>query len=596
MTKVAHICTSGISHKIMGDKLRLLQQQAGYQVTFISSPEGADEQAMQAYPFEWKMISMERSIKPVEDLRSIWAMYRLFRKERYDIVHTHTAKAGIIGRVAAMLARVPTVIHTSHGLPFYEGQPKRAYQLYRTLEKVGALCCHALASQNAEDAEVLKRLAPWRPVYIEGNGVDKERLERRALSVTPEMLEQLRSKHGIAEGKPLLLMAARFESVKDHFLLMESLLGLKREGKLNWVTVLAGQGPLEAAVQRYVESNGMKEDVVFIGQQPSIIPWVVMANAVTLTSEKEGIPRSLMEAMALGKPIVATDVLGTRELVAHEETGLLVPYRNAAVLSEALASVMGDAAVRERYGEAGQRRIDAEFTEARVVERLQRLYRETARRAVTSRKAGVKLNAFVKRLFDLVLSVPAALLLLPVMAAVGLVVRLKLGSPVLFKQQRPGKYGNPFYVLKFRTMRDAVDRNGQPLPDEARMTKVGHLLRKLSLDELPQLFNVIRGDMSLVGPRPLLMEYLTLYTEEQARRHDVRPGITGWAQVNGRNTVSWEDKFKLDIEYVEKQSLGFDLRILVKTVVKVLKRDGISQQGQATVHKFTGSREMGNAS
>ncbi|MFF2092856.1 MULTISPECIES: sugar transferase [Paenibacillus] len=202
----------------------------------------------------------------------------------------------------------------------------------------------------------------------------------------------------------------------------------------------------------------------------------------------------------------------------------------------------------------------------------------------------------MKRLFDLVLSVPAALLLLPVMAAVGLVVRLKLGSPVLFKQQRPGKYGNPFYVLKFRTMRDAVDRNGQPLPDEARMTKVGHLLRKLSLDELPQLFNVIRGDMSLVGPRPLLMEYLTLYTEEQARRHDVRPGITGWAQVNGRNTVSWEDKFKLDIEYVEKQSLGFDLRILVKTVVKVLKRDGISQQGQATVHKFTGSREMGNAS
>ncbi|MFF2483236.1 sugar transferase [Paenibacillus sp. NPDC058071] len=201
-----------------------------------------------------------------------------------------------------------------------------------------------------------------------------------------------------------------------------------------------------------------------------------------------------------------------------------------------------------------------------------------------------------KRLFDLALSVPAALLLLPVMAAVGLFVRFRLGSPVLFKQRRPGRYGNPFHVLKFRTMRDAFDSRGQPLSDEERMTAAGLWLRRLSLDELPQLFNVIRGDMSLVGPRPLLMEYMTLYSEEQARRHDVRPGITGWAQVNGRNAVSWEEKFKLDVEYVEKQSLWFDLRILAMTVVKVLKRDGISQQGQATVTKFTGSREMGNAS
>ncbi|MFX3635793.1 MAG: sugar transferase [Candidatus Pristimantibacillus sp.] len=202
----------------------------------------------------------------------------------------------------------------------------------------------------------------------------------------------------------------------------------------------------------------------------------------------------------------------------------------------------------------------------------------------------------MKRMIDLAVSVPAALLLLPVLAVVGLLVRVKLGGPIMFKQQRPGKYGKPFHVLKFRTMRDAVDRHGQPLPDEARLTAFGQLLRKLSLDELPQLFNVIRGDMSLVGPRPLLMEYLPLYTEEQSHRHDVRPGITGWAQVNGRNTVSWEDKFRLDIEYVERQSVWFDIQIAIKTVAKVLKRDGISQQGQATVHKFTGNREMGNAS
>ncbi|MUT64768.1 glycosyltransferase [Paenibacillus sp. NEAU-GSW1] len=596
MMKAAHICTSGVSHKIMGDKLRLLQQLGGYEVTFISSPEGTDAETMSAYPFEWRAVPMERSIKPLADFRSIMAMYRLIKKERYDIVHTHTAKAGIIGRVAAMMAGVKTVVHTSHGLPFYEGQPKRTYWLYRMLEKAGAVCCHALASQNAEDAQVLKQLAPWRPVYMEGNGVDKERLEAKAANVSDAQLEMLRRAFGIGPERKVLLVAARFEAVKDHYLLLESLAALKQEGKLDWVTVLAGQGPLEAAVRRFVGSHGLTEDVVFAGQQPTIIPWIVMADAVALTSEKEGIPRSLMEAMALGKPVVATDVLGTRELVADGETGLLAPYRDAVRLAEALASVMGDASLRARFGEAGRRRIDAEFTEARVVERLQRLYRETARRVSRSRGIAARLNSMAKRLFDLAVSVPAALLLLPLMAAVGVAVRLKLGSPVLFKQQRPGKYGNPFYVLKFRTMRDAFDRNGEPLPDEARMTAFGRLLRKLSLDELPQLFNVIRGDMSLVGPRPLLMEYLPLYTEEQACRHDVRPGITGWAQVNGRNTVSWEDKFKLDAEYVERQSIGFDLRILALTAVKVLKRDGISQQGHATVHKFTGSREMGSAS
>ncbi|MFC4775863.1 sugar transferase [Paenibacillus sp. GCM10023252] len=202
----------------------------------------------------------------------------------------------------------------------------------------------------------------------------------------------------------------------------------------------------------------------------------------------------------------------------------------------------------------------------------------------------------MKRLFDLAVCVPAALLLLPLYAGLSLFVRVKLGTPVLFNQQRPGRYGKPFYVHKYRTMTDGVDRHGNPLPDEVRLTTAGKLLRKLSLDELPQLWNVIRGDMSLVGPRPLLMEYLPLYTEEQACRHDVRPGITGWAQVNGRNAVSWEEKFRLDVEYVERQSFWFDLRILALTAVKVLKRDGIAAEGQATVHKFTGNREMGSAS
>lgn len=194
-----------------------------------------------------------------------------------------------------------------------------------------------------------------------------------------------------------------------------------------------------------------------------------------------------------------------------------------------------------------------------------------------------------KRALDLLIALPALVLLSPVIGAVALLVRRKLGAPVLFRQVRPGLHGQPFALYKFRTMTDARDAQGALLPAAARLTPFGRLLRKTSLDELPQLWNVARGDISLVGPRPLLMEYLPLYSPEQARRHEVRPGITGWAQVNGRNAISWEEKFRYDVEYVERQSLAFDLRILLLTALRVFQRAGVSPQDQEIMPKFTGS-------
>ena len=169
-------------------------------------------------------------------------------------------------------------------------------------------------------------------------------------------------------------------------------------------------------------------------------------------------------------------------------------------------------------------------------------------------------------------------------------IRWKLGSPVLFRQQRPGLGGRPFWLLKFRTMTDARDADGNVLPDDQRLTAFGRFLRAASLDELPELFNVLKGDMSLVGPRPLLMQYLDRYTPEQARRHEVRPGITGWAQVNGRNAITWEEKFRLDVWYVDNWSMWLDIKIIAMTIWKILKREGISHPGQATMARFTGSR------
>ncbi|MEH6768774.1 sugar transferase [Psychrobacter sp.] len=195
----------------------------------------------------------------------------------------------------------------------------------------------------------------------------------------------------------------------------------------------------------------------------------------------------------------------------------------------------------------------------------------------------------IKRLFDIVCATTALAVLSPVYAATAYKVSKNLGAPVLFRQIRPGLYGKPFEMVKFRSMKDDIDADGNPLEDGERLTSFGKALRNTSLDELPELWNVIKGDMSLVGPRPLLMEYLPLYNDEQARRHNVRPGITGYAQVNGRNAIGWDERFALDTWYVDNQSLWLDIKILFKTVEKVIIKDGISAEGEATMSKFTGN-------
>jgi lipopolysaccharide/colanic/teichoic acid biosynthesis glycosyltransferase len=193
-----------------------------------------------------------------------------------------------------------------------------------------------------------------------------------------------------------------------------------------------------------------------------------------------------------------------------------------------------------------------------------------------------------KRLLDLALALPALLLFAPLLAALALGLRLRLGAPILFRQRRPGLRGRPFTLLKLRTMREAADAQGRPLPDSERLSPFGRSLRRTSLDELPELWNVLRGEMSLVGPRPLLAEYLPLYSAEQARRHEVRPGITGWAQVHGRNALSWKERLALDVEYVDRCSLGLDLRILARTLVLVVRGEGVSAVGHVTMPRFKG--------
>jgi lipopolysaccharide/colanic/teichoic acid biosynthesis glycosyltransferase len=198
---------------------------------------------------------------------------------------------------------------------------------------------------------------------------------------------------------------------------------------------------------------------------------------------------------------------------------------------------------------------------------------------------------FKKRVFDICLAIGALILLSPLFAVIAVVVRVQLGHPVFFRQQRPGLHGKPFRIYKFRTMTNVCDSQGELLSDAQRLTALGRFLRSTSMDELPELFNVLRGEMSIVGPRPLLMQYLDRYTTEQMRRHEVKPGITGWAQVNGRNAITWEDTFGFDTWYVDNQSLRLDLKIIAMTMLQILKREGINQPGQATAKEFEGAKK-----
>jgi len=198
----------------------------------------------------------------------------------------------------------------------------------------------------------------------------------------------------------------------------------------------------------------------------------------------------------------------------------------------------------------------------------------------------------MKRIFDLILTIPAYFLLSPLMMLIAVIIRLTMGKPIFFRQIRPGFHGKPFTIYKFRTMLNAYDKNGNLLPDKERLTRFGKFLRSTSLDELPELFNILKGEMSIVGPRPLLMQYLERYSPEQARRNEVRPGLTGWAQINGRNAITWEEKFRLDVWYVNNQSFRLDMKIIFMTILKVLKREGISQRGQATMEEFMGNKNL----
>jgi lipopolysaccharide/colanic/teichoic acid biosynthesis glycosyltransferase len=564
-------------------------REAGFRVTFICSP-GPQTAIMAAEGAEIVTIPMQRDIAPFSDLLSLWRLWRTLRRVQPDVANVGTPKAGLLGGIAARLAGVPRRIYTLHGLRLETatGWKRRLLALTERIACRDAHYVRCVGSSLRNRAIELGLVRPEK-IYVVGagssNGIDCERFRR-----TPEKLSaanELRRKLDIPDTAPVIGFVGRFTRDKG----IRELCGAYRQLKPSFSDLrllLVGDfeegDPVDPAIRAQLEGDA---GVHFTGMVPDTAPYYLMMNVLVLPTYREGFGNSPREAGAAGVPAVTTTATGAVDSVLDGVTGRLVPPQDEVALAATLKDLLEDPEECSRMGQAGEEWVRAQFRQEVVWDALIADYNRVLQKTLL--QSGIR--GAMKSILDRLASALLLLLVSPLLAVIALLIRLRLGSPVIFRQRRAGLDGKIFELLKFRTMTDARDPEGNLLPDAARLTPLGRRLRALSLDELPQLWNVLRGELSLVGPRPLHSRYLDRYTPEQARRHLVKPGITGWAQINGRNAISWEQKFALDTWYVDHWSLWLDFRILMLTVWRVFAGQGVSQAGHATMPEFMGSAE-----
>jgi lipopolysaccharide/colanic/teichoic acid biosynthesis glycosyltransferase/glycosyltransferase involved in cell wall biosynthesis len=590
-TRIVYGVTSDISLNFYRGHKRALAD-AGFAAIFATSGDGDSEHFAAAEDVEVVRIAIAREISIAADIRSLWHLTRFLRQLCPTVTNFGTPKAGLLGNLAATITSVPCRIYILHGLRCETARGWKRRVLILS-ERVACGLAHrviCVSPSLRKRATDLGLTSPGKAVVLGSgtcNGVDIDRF----LPTTENLqrTEKLRRELNLPGGVPVIGFVGRFTQDKGVAELLEAYYQVRTqhpELRLLLVGDFENGDALPDSLRWKIEEDA---HIVKTGWLRDTSPFYHLMDLVVLPTHREGFPNVPLEAQAAGKPVVTTNATGAIDSVQNGTTGLIVPVGNATALAQAIGDLLADPIRREEMGRAGHEWVVREFAgdnvRAEFVKEYRRLVEEKlgARLFRRSRWSGA-----MKRGLDVICASIGIALLSPAMGVIALLIWITMGRPILYRQIRPGFRGKPFSLAKFRTMREAHDSDGRPLPDAERLTPFGAFLRKLSLDELPQLWNVLRGEMSLVGPRPLLMEYLSRYTPEQAHRHDVKPGITGWAQVNGRNAASWEQKFAYDLWYVDHQSVWLDLKIIALTIWKTLKREGISQPGHATMPEFTG--------
>lgn len=569
----------------LGPQLRAMQEH--YEVTVVVNAQATDLLRDLGVAGTLEHIPLRRAISIPADIRALFTLTRLMRRQQFDLVHSMTPKAGFLAMLAARVSQIPIRIHTFTG-QVWATRTTVSRSILKLADRTIARCAtFTLADSPSQRAFLIReRIAAPDRIAVLGNGsvcgVDVGRFRP-----DPIRRRRIREELRIPEPSVVILFVGRLTRDKGVLDFAKAFATLAAEHPdLHAVVVGPDEQGLRSAMTRLCASHSERLRFLDYTNVPEDI--MAASDVLCLPSYREGFGNAVIEAAAVGLPAVASRIYGLVDAVADGHTGLLHEPGDIADLTACLRRVARNPALRRALGSAARDRVARDFASSIITSGLLDLY---ARLAADSadKSQGRWYRRFGKRALDAVGAAVAIVLLLPLLAAVALVVRTLLGSPVLFWHSRPGLNGVPFWLVKFRTMTDRRDHAGTLLPDAERLGAVGRFLRATSLDELPELWNVLVGDMSLVGPRPLLLTYLDRYTPRQARRHLVRPGISGLAQVSGRNGLTWEEKFELDVEYVERCSLALDLKILARTVWQVPLRRDISQPGHATAEEFRGS-------
>ncbi len=521
-----------------------------------------------------------RDIRPMKDLRGLWRLYRFLRSNPYTLVHTHTSKAGFVGRLAARMAGIPVIVHTVHGFAFHEQSRPFALRSYARLERLAAHWCHRIftVSEFHRRWGLELGIGNERKMVAIANGISPDRVMQTCSR------DEIRTKLGAKPDDFVVLSIGRLADGKGlDDLLAAAASARKTVGHLKvW---LAGTGPQQTVLEELAKAPQLERAVQFLGFRDDPGNLLAASDLVALPSLREGLSIALLEAMAMEKAIVATTIGSNREVTRDGEAALLVAPRDRDALAAAMVRLAGDPHYAKALGEKAGSIYRSGYTNRIMLDHYRSEYEKVLSESLPVVPADTH-DPFGKRALDILLSGTALLIFSPVLAILAIAVRMSSPGPALFRQERLGRSGRLFTLYKFRTMAcgapDIRNADGSAFSssDDPRVTRLGAFLRASSLDELPQLFNVFKGDMSLVGPRPELPDQIRFYSESDKRRLCVRPGLTGLAQISGRNEIPWERRRQLDVEYVERRTLPLDVSLLFQTVSFVLRRQGINTNRQ----------------
>jgi lipopolysaccharide/colanic/teichoic acid biosynthesis glycosyltransferase len=582
--RVIHVLTTPTSLGfIRGHAAFMRAHQVRVQV--ISSPGAELDAFADSEDMTSHRVPMRRAVAPLQDIVSLVRLFLIFRRERPQIVHSHTPKASLLAGIAGFLAGVPWRIFHIHGLPHSTGAGLTRKILWWSSRIPAVLASQVICVSKSAAAQGIAEGIAKHIVVLHNGSSNGVRLSNRTDAVLEnKVIPELQ----LPPDAVVIGFAGRLVRDKGICELEKAWQSIKQEFPSAFLVIAGTPEKRDPVPQDVLDRLSADPRVRILGWWKDMPAFYSVLHMLVLPSFREGLPTVVLEAAAMGIPTVASSCVGCVDVVVNDHTGLLIPVGSADAIADGIRKYIRNPELRHQHGRAALLRVQQDFRAEDIWKATLDEYQAAMKSCASGRPFR---HDFATRTRDLGTSAVLSVLLFPLIAVLSVLVRFLLGKPVLFRQERPGLNGRLFTMYKFRTMRDANDEDGNPLPDNERLTPFGRFLRSTSLDELPELWNVLKGDMSLVGPRPLLPEYLSRYTDFQGRRHEVKPGITGWAQINGRNGLSWEEKFALDVWYVDNQAFSLDMKILWRTLLTVVKRDGITENGQVTMSKFMGSVE-----